>query len=59
VSEPVAKAEKQALRAVGARLGSLAAADLKARCADRSGHDRDTWSARKRELTPLSSSRWA
>ncbi|MCK9868642.1 transposase [Nocardiopsis dassonvillei] len=47
------------LRAVGAHLGSLASTDLAARCADGTGHGRDSWAARKRELTPVSSSRWA
>jgi hypothetical protein len=51
--------DEQVLRAVGAHLGSLAGVDLKARCADALDHDRHTWSARKRRLTPLSSSRWA
>ncbi|WP_435107576.1 IS200/IS605 family accessory protein TnpB-related protein [Nocardiopsis synnemataformans] len=47
------------LRALGAHLGSLASADLATRCADGTGHDKDTWATRKRELTPVSSSRWA
>ncbi|GAA1391817.1 IS200/IS605 family element transposase accessory protein TnpB [Catellatospora chokoriensis] len=47
------------LRTVGAHLGSLAADDLKKRCADGLGHDNDRWARRKRELTGLSSSRWA
>ena len=51
--------DEQVLRAVGAHLGSLAAADLKARCADGPDHNRHTWSARKRALTAKSSSRWA
>ncbi|MFC9088615.1 IS200/IS605 family accessory protein TnpB-related protein [Nocardiopsis dassonvillei] len=51
--------DEAVLRAVGAHLGSLASTDLAARCADGTGHDKDSWAARKRELTPESSSRWA
>ncbi|WP_239647930.1 transposase [Nocardiopsis ganjiahuensis] len=51
--------DEEVLRLVGAHLGSLASTDLKARCADGSDHGRHTWSARKRQLTPESSSRWA
>ncbi|MFI6061712.1 IS200/IS605 family accessory protein TnpB-related protein [Streptomyces sp. NPDC051286] len=47
------------LRAVGEHQGALASRDLKARCADRHDHSTDTWAARKRELTALSSSRIA
>ncbi|MFI7642410.1 IS200/IS605 family accessory protein TnpB-related protein [Nonomuraea sp. NPDC049400] len=47
------------LRLVGAHLGALASADLKTRCADGLGHCTDSWAARKRELTGLSSARWA
>ncbi|MEV4017461.1 IS200/IS605 family accessory protein TnpB-related protein [Nonomuraea angiospora] len=47
------------LRLVGAHLGALASADLKTRCADGLGHCAGTWAARKRELTALSSARWA
>ncbi|WP_251021580.1 transposase [Streptomyces sp. ISL-98] len=43
----------------GAHLGVLASRDLKARCVDGNGHSTDTWAARKRELTAVSSSRWA
>ncbi|WP_329218251.1 transposase [Streptomyces sp. NBC_01485] len=50
---------EEVLRLVGAHLGSLASRDLKARCADALAHDGERWAARKRELTPLSSSRWA
>src|SRR6266702_1114325 len=49
----------QVLRLVGGHLGGLAGRDLKARCADGVDHDCDRWAARKRELTVLSSSRWA
>ncbi|WP_217919724.1 transposase [Actinomadura sp. BRA 177] len=51
--------DERVLRAVGAHLGSLAARDLKARCADGLEHGADTWAARKRELTGESSARWA
>ncbi len=51
--------DEAVLRAVGAHLGSLASTDLAARCADGTGHGKDSWAARKRELTPGSSSRWA
>ncbi|MET7549715.1 IS200/IS605 family accessory protein TnpB-related protein [Streptomyces sp. NPDC005500] len=47
------------LRAVGAYQGALASGDLKARCADGLEHGARTWSARKRELTGVSSSRIA
>ena len=47
------------LRAVGAHQGALASRDLKARCADGLEHNADTWAARKRELTGVSSSRIA
>jgi IS605 OrfB family transposase len=47
------------LRQVGAHLGVLASRDLKARCRDGLGHDAGAWTVRKRELTPLSSARWA
>ncbi|GHC81153.1 hypothetical protein GCM10007079_20610 [Nocardiopsis terrae] len=51
--------DEEVLRRVGAHLGSLAARDLKARCADGVDHDSRTWAARKRVLTPVSSARWA
>ncbi|WP_444960988.1 IS200/IS605 family accessory protein TnpB-related protein [Nocardiopsis sp. M1B1] len=51
--------DEAVLRAVGAHLGSLASTDLAARCAHGTNHDKDAWAARKRELTPESSSRWA
>jgi hypothetical protein len=50
-------ADEKVLALVGAHLGSLASRDLKARCADGLEHSTDTWAARKRGLTPLSSSR--
>ncbi|MFI8948363.1 IS200/IS605 family accessory protein TnpB-related protein [Streptomyces sp. NPDC053750] len=49
----------EVLRQVGAHLGALASRDLKARCRDGLGHDAASWAARKRELTPVSSARWA
>ena len=51
--------DEEVLRLVGAHLGSLASKDLKARCRDGLEHSAETWAVRKRELTPLSSSRWA
>ncbi|MFE5256372.1 IS200/IS605 family accessory protein TnpB-related protein [Streptomyces coelicoflavus] len=49
----------EVLRQVGAHLGALASRDLKARCRDGSRHDAGAWAVRKRELTPVSSARWA
>ncbi|MCZ4507745.1 IS200/IS605 family accessory protein TnpB-related protein [Streptomyces sp. ActVer] len=51
--------DEKVLRVVGAHLGSLASVDLKARCRDGLSHSGGSWAVRKRELTPLSSSRWA
>ncbi|WP_327239637.1 transposase [Streptomyces sp. NBC_01318] len=51
--------DERVLRAVGAHQGALASGDLKARCADGLEHGADTWAARKRELTGVSSSRIA
>ncbi|WP_409467979.1 IS200/IS605 family accessory protein TnpB-related protein [Streptomyces sp. HC307] len=51
--------DEKVLRLVGAHLGSLASKDLRARCADALDHSADTWAVRKRELTAVSSSRWA
>ncbi|WP_406839397.1 IS200/IS605 family accessory protein TnpB-related protein [Streptomyces sp. AHU1] len=51
--------DEQVLRLVGGHLGSLAAQDLKLRCAAGLEHDGDSWASRKRVLTGLSSSRWA
>ena len=51
--------DEAVLRAAGAHMGTLASADLKARCADGLGHSKQTWAARKRDLTAASSSRWA
>ncbi|MGW2939887.1 IS200/IS605 family accessory protein TnpB-related protein, partial [Streptomyces sp. NPDC001156] len=52
-------ADEEVLRLVGAHLGSLAARDLKRRCADGLEHSADRWAERKRALTGESSSRWA
>ncbi|MGP3964533.1 hypothetical protein ACTWPT_52105 [Nonomuraea sp. 3N208] len=51
--------DEQVLRMVGAQLGALACGDVKTRCADGLAHDHQAWAARKRELTALSSARWA
>ncbi|NEC85688.1 transposase [Streptomyces sp. SID12501] len=51
--------DEKVLRLVGAHLGSLASKDLKVRCRDGLEHSGGAWAVRKRELTPLSSSRWA
>ncbi|MBT2483034.1 transposase, partial [Streptomyces sp. ISL-94] len=51
--------DEEVLALVGAHLGSLASKDLRTRCADGLEHSGDTWAVRKRELTALSSSRWA
>ncbi|WP_411089522.1 IS200/IS605 family accessory protein TnpB-related protein [Streptomyces sp. 061-3] len=51
--------DERVLRAVGAHQGALASRDLKARCADGLEHGAETWAARKRELTGVSSSRIA
>ncbi|MEV7733256.1 IS200/IS605 family accessory protein TnpB-related protein [Streptomyces sp. NPDC088921] len=52
-------ADEKVLTLVGAHLGSLASRDLKVRCADGLEHSTQTWAARKRDLTPVSTSRWA
>ncbi|MER7538165.1 IS200/IS605 family accessory protein TnpB-related protein [Streptomyces sp. NPDC097704] len=51
--------DEEVLRAVGAHMGRLASWDLTRRVRDGLEHSTDTWAARKRELTALSSSRWA
>jgi IS605 OrfB family transposase len=51
--------DETVLRLVGDHLGSLAANDLKARCAAGMEHSNALWTTRKRELTEQSSSRWA
>ncbi|WP_327743863.1 transposase [Streptomyces europaeiscabiei] len=55
----VTPGDEQVLRLVGAHLGSLVSKDLKTRCRDGLSHSGEAWAVRKRELTPLSSSRWA
>jgi len=47
------------LRQVGAHLAALAGQDLVRRCRAGLGHDNVAWAARKRDLTAVSSSRWA
>ncbi|WP_328839505.1 transposase [Streptomyces europaeiscabiei] len=51
--------DEKVLRRVGGHLGSLASKDLKTRCRDGLSHSGEAWAVRKRELTPLSSPRWA
>ncbi|MGW2462517.1 IS200/IS605 family accessory protein TnpB-related protein [Streptomyces sp. NPDC001356] len=51
--------DEKVLRAVGEHMGRLASADLTRRCRDGLDHSTGTWAARKRDLTALSSSRWA
>ncbi|MET7334819.1 IS200/IS605 family accessory protein TnpB-related protein [Nonomuraea sp. NPDC005650] len=51
--------DETVLRLVGTHLGSLASKDLAARGRDGLVHGADRWAARKRELTPDSSARWA
>lgn len=51
--------DEEVLRLMGSHLGALASRDLKTRCTDGLDHSADTWATRKRELTTVSSSRWA
>ncbi|MGW1885067.1 IS200/IS605 family accessory protein TnpB-related protein [Streptomyces sp. NPDC001970] len=51
--------DEKVLRLAGAHLGTLASRDLARRCRDGLEHSTDTWAERKRDLTTLSSSRWA
>lgn len=51
--------DERVLRAVGGYQGVLASADLKIRCGQGLEHGADTWAARKRGLTKVSSSRIA
>lgn len=51
--------DEKVLRLVGAHMGRLASLDLDRRCRDGLDHSTKTWAARKRDLTALSSSRWA
>ncbi|MGW1799951.1 IS200/IS605 family accessory protein TnpB-related protein [Streptomyces sp. NPDC001984] len=55
----VSDTDAAVLREVGAFVGGLAAGDLARRCGQRLGHDAGSWAVRKRELTGLSSARWA
>ncbi|MCX4854727.1 hypothetical protein OG263_13410 [Streptomyces canus] len=52
-------ADEKVLALVGAHLGSLASRDLRVRCGQGGEHSAETWAARKRALTAVSSSRWA
>ncbi|WP_344406723.1 hypothetical protein [Streptomyces longisporus] len=52
----VSSAEATVLTSVG---GSLASKDLAVRSREGVGHDASSWAARKRELSGLSSARWA
>jgi IS605 OrfB family transposase len=52
-------ADEQVLRLVGGHLGRLAARDLADRVRDGRRHDNERWAERKRNLTPMSSSRWS
>ncbi|MEV6263619.1 IS200/IS605 family accessory protein TnpB-related protein [Streptomyces sp. NPDC051784] len=51
--------DEEVLRVVGAHQGALASRDLRARCAQGLEHGAESWAARKRELTVVSSSRIA
>lgn len=55
----VSSAEATVLTAVGVFLGSLASKDLAVRSREGTDHDASSWAARKRELSVLSSARWA
>ncbi|MDQ0601742.1 IS605 OrfB family transposase [Streptomyces canus] len=52
-------ADEKVLALVGAHLGSLASRDVKVRCGQGLEHSAETWAARKRGPTAVSSSRWA
>lgn len=51
--------DERVLRAIGEHQGALASRDLKVRCTQGLEHGADTWAARKRGLTKVSSSRIA
>ncbi|WP_282693305.1 transposase [Streptomyces sp. CC208A] len=51
--------DEEVLRAVGIHMGRLASQDLARRVRDGLQHSAETWAVRKRELTAVSSSRWA
>jgi IS605 OrfB family transposase len=55
----VSEADAAVLAEVGLFLGSLAASDLKERSRQGLEHDAAGWAVRKRELTGVSSARWA
>ncbi|MFF4042719.1 IS200/IS605 family accessory protein TnpB-related protein [Streptomyces sp. NPDC001816] len=55
----VSETDAAVLRAVGAFLGALAASDLAVRSRQGLSHDAASWAARKRELSGVSSARWA
>jgi IS605 OrfB family transposase len=55
----LAAQDEKVLMLAGRHLGTLASEDLKTRCTDGLQHDIGRWAARKRDLTPASSSRWA
>jgi IS605 OrfB family transposase len=52
-------ADQRVLLEVGAHLGRLASADLARRVRDGLDHDKDSWAARKRDITTASTARWA
>ncbi|MGW2706205.1 IS200/IS605 family accessory protein TnpB-related protein [Streptomyces sp. NPDC001340] len=55
----VSETDAAVLRVVGAFLGSLAAGDLAVRSGQGLSHDAASWAVRKRELSGVSSARWA
>ncbi|MFI8242129.1 IS200/IS605 family accessory protein TnpB-related protein [Streptomyces sp. NPDC085866] len=55
----VSESDAAVLREVGAFLGSLAAGDLAARSRQGLSHDASAWAVRKRNLSGVSSARWA
>ncbi|MFF4832143.1 IS200/IS605 family accessory protein TnpB-related protein [Streptomyces sp. NPDC001315] len=55
----VSQADAAVLAEMGVFLGGLAAGDLAVRCRQGLGHDAAGWAVRKRELTGVSSARWA
>ncbi|MET8209544.1 IS200/IS605 family accessory protein TnpB-related protein, partial [Streptomyces sp. NPDC005373] len=51
--------DAEVLGVVGRHLGALAGRDLKVRSRAGLGHDAGQWAVRKRDLSALSSARWA
>jgi IS605 OrfB family transposase len=51
--------DERVLLEVGVHLGRLASADLARRVWDGLDHDKDSWAARKRDITTASTARWA